>query len=40
MLWNIHMQCGRHIRSEAYVINVKCMYFSACSDIVNCIELI
>ena len=34
------MQCGRHIWSGAYVINLKCMYTSACGDIVDCIELI
>ena len=38
--WDIHMQCGRHICSEAYVNNVKCMYTSACADIVDCTEFI
>ena len=30
-----HMQQGRNICLGAYVINVKCMYTSACGDIVD-----
>ena len=40
MQWDIHMQCGRHICSGAYVINVKCMYTSACGDFIDYIEFI
>ena len=35
MPWDIHVQCGKHIWSGAYVINVKCMYTNACVDIVD-----
>ena len=38
--WDIHIQYGRHICLGAYVSNVKCMYTSICSHIVDCIEFI
>ena len=38
--WVIHMQRVMHIYSGTYVINVKYMYTSACSDIADCIKFI
>ena len=37
--WNIYVQCVRHICSEAYAINVKCMHTSAFGNIIYCNEL-
>ena len=38
VLWDIYMQCGRHICYGAYVSDVKRVYTSTCGDTVDCIE--
>ena len=38
--WDIHVQYDRHICSGTYTKDVKCMYTSAHSHIVDCIEFI
>ena len=35
-----HMQCGRHICSEAYASNVGCMHAMGHGHIVDCIEFV
>ena len=36
----VQVQCSRCICSGAYASNVKCMYTSAPSDFIDCIEYI
>ena len=38
--YNIYVQCGRHISSEAYTNDVKCMYNSSPGDTVDCSEFL
>ena len=38
--WNVYVQCGRHICSGAYIVNVECMYTSAPGHTFDCIEII
>ena len=38
--WGIHMQCGRHVYSGAYVSNMKCFYTNAPGHIIDCIEFV
>ena len=38
--WDIHVQCGRHIYSEAFANNVECMYTGVSGHIVDNIEFI
>ena len=40
MQWDMHVQFGRYICSGLYVNNVKCMYISVHSPIVDCSEFI